>query len=250
MVDEASLERMIFYATLNKESVVLEVGAGLGFLTRHLSPLCKRIIAVEIDSRLVEILTHQLRNFRNVELIAGDALKVQIPHFDKLVSVPPYSISSPLMFWLLEKKFDCAVLVFQREFAERLIAPLGSKKYGRLTVIAQHLAYIELLDIVPRKMFYPIPAVDSIILRLKSKKAKAKAKEVDEEAIAEMEAKIARAKKLGLPTGDMEKLLRQAKEGKALEVEPVEVEPMKKKKGPGKRKGRSSGRTGTRGKRR
>ena len=90
-----------------------------------------------------------------------------------------------------------------------------------------------------------------LMIVFKSKKAKAEAKEVDDEAIAEMEAKIARAKKLGLPTGEMEKLLKQAKEGKPLEVEPVEVEPVKKKKGPGKGKGKgkAGGKPGARGKR-
>lgn len=169
LVDKALLKRMIFYASINKESVVLEIGAGLGFLTQALSKVCKRVIAVEVDSKLVKILRDQLRDLQNVKLIEGNVLSVSVPSFDKVVSFPPYNISSPLLFWLLEKEFDCAVLVFQKEFVERLIAPLGSKGYGRLTVITSYLTDVELLDFVPRNRFYPPPNVDSVIIRLKPK---------------------------------------------------------------------------------
>jgi len=71
------------------------------------------------------------------------------------------------LFWFLERKFDCAVLTFQKEFAERLAASVGSKEYGRLTVTTYYRAEVELLDYVPRNMFYPPPDVDSKVVRLK-----------------------------------------------------------------------------------
>ena len=125
---------MISYASVTEDDVVLEVGAGLGFLTQLLSHECKRVIAVEVDPKLITILREQLHGLQNVDLTEGDILKVSVPSFNKVVSTPPYSISSPLLFLLLERKFECAVLTFQKEFAERLAAYVGSKDYGRLTV--------------------------------------------------------------------------------------------------------------------
>ncbi len=158
---------MISHASVSREDTVLEVGAGLGFLTQLLSPTCKRVIAVEVDPKLTKILRNELRDVGNVDLIEGDVLNVSVPHFNKVVSTPPYSISSPLLFWLLERSFDCAVLTFQKEFAERLTAPVGSRNYGRLTVGTYYRAEAELLDHGPRSMFYPPPDVDSTVVRLK-----------------------------------------------------------------------------------
>ncbi|KPV61506.1 MAG: putative ribosomal RNA small subunit methyltransferase A [Candidatus Bathyarchaeota archaeon BA1] len=184
-VDSALLLRMIFYASVNKADVVLEVGAGLGFLTQLLSQWCKRVVAVEVDPKLIRVLREQLYDLRNVELIEGDVLKVSVPPFNKVVSTPPYSISSPLLFWLLERGFDCAVLTFQREFAERLAAPVGGKDYGRLTVTTSYRAEVELLDHVPRDTFYPPPDVDSMVVRLKPRKEPPFSVE-DEEAFFEL----------------------------------------------------------------
>jgi 16S rRNA (adenine1518-N6/adenine1519-N6)-dimethyltransferase len=161
------LQRMISYASITGDDVVLEIGAGLGFLTQILSRECKRVIAVEVDPKLIKILREQLYGLQNVDLIEGDILDLSVPPFNKVISTPPYSISSPLLFWLLERKFECAVLTFQKEFAERLAASVGSKEYGRLTVTAYYRAEVELLDYVPRNMFYPPPDVDSIVVRLR-----------------------------------------------------------------------------------
>ena len=166
-VNRALLQKMISYASISTEDIVLEVGAGLGFLTELLSPTCKRVIAVEVDPKLTKILRNELRNLRNVTLIEGDVLKVSVPQFNKMVSTPPYSISSTLLFWLLGRSFDCAVLTFQKEFAERMTASAGSRDYGRLTVSTYYRAEAELLDPVPRSMFYPPPDVDSTVVRLK-----------------------------------------------------------------------------------
>jgi len=184
MIDDSLLQIMITYSDVDKEDVVLEVGAGLGFLTRLLSSKCRRVIAVEVDSKLVSVLRKQLSNLQNVELIEGDVLTASIPPFDKVVSTPPYSISSHLLFWLLGKPFKVAVLAFQEEFARRLAAPIGSKDYSRLTVATYYCADAELLDHVPRSSFYPPPDVDSIIVRLKPKPAPFKVK--DEKAFFEL----------------------------------------------------------------
>ncbi len=166
-VDIDLLQRLVSWASITKDDIVLEVGAGLGFLTQFLSRECKKVIAVEVDTKFVKILKTQLHKLQNVDLIEGDILSVYLPTFTKVVSAPPYSISSPLLFRLLESKFDCAVLILQKEFAQRLAASVGTKDYGRLTVTIYYRADVELLEIVPRKMFYPRPNVDSMILRLK-----------------------------------------------------------------------------------
>ncbi|UCD26843.1 MAG: ribosomal RNA small subunit methyltransferase A [Candidatus Bathyarchaeota archaeon] len=167
VVDTDLLQRLIGYGALAQDDVVLEVGAGLGFLTRFISSGCKKVISVEVDRELMKLLGEQLHDLQNVDLIEGDILKVSIPQFNKVISTPPYSISSLLLFWLLELKFDCAVLTFQKEFAERLVASVGSRSYGRLTVTAYYRAEIELLEYVSREMFYPPPDVDSAIVRLR-----------------------------------------------------------------------------------
>ncbi|MFQ6064499.1 MAG: 16S rRNA (adenine(1518)-N(6)/adenine(1519)-N(6))-dimethyltransferase RsmA [Candidatus Bathyarchaeia archaeon] len=166
-IDSAFLQKMISYASLGKEDIVLEVGAGLGFLTKLLCRKCEKVLAIEVDAGLIKALREELKGFDNAVLIEGDILNVSVPSFNKVVSTPPYSISSPLLFWLLERDFECAVLTFQEELAERLVAQVGSKDYCRLTVNTYYRAEAELLDRVSKEMFYPQPEVDSRIVRLK-----------------------------------------------------------------------------------
>jgi 16S rRNA (adenine1518-N6/adenine1519-N6)-dimethyltransferase len=170
MIDEGYLQDIVSYGHLNRSDVVLDIGAGLGALTKILSSLCGKVIAVEIDHRLAEVLRIETRGSENVSLIEGDVLKTAIPTFNKVVSNPPFHISSPILFWLLEKKFDSAVMTFQKEFAERLVAFVGSKDYSRLTVETYYRAEAELMEIVPKDAFIPLPDVDACIVRLKPRK--------------------------------------------------------------------------------
>ncbi len=171
MVETSIIQSMVAYASLTQNDVVLDIGAGLGFLTRFLADRCKRVLAVESDARLVEALRAQLKDSSNVKIIKCDVLKASISRFNKVVSIPPYHISSPLLLWLFSKNFDCAVLIFQKEFANRLVASIGSENYGWLTVFTYYHVEVELLDDVPRWVFYPPPDVDSIIVRLKPRKS-------------------------------------------------------------------------------
>lgn len=158
---------MIHYALIKEEDIVLEIGAGLGFLTRFLAQKSMRVIAVEIEHSLIKILREMICDLSNVNLIEGDILDVLVPQFNKVVSTPPYYISSSLLLWLLNRKFDCAVLIFQKEFAEKLVASVGSQNYGRLAVLTHYLAKVDLLDNVSRNMFFPPTKVESIVVRLK-----------------------------------------------------------------------------------
>ncbi|MBX5320643.1 MAG: 16S rRNA (adenine(1518)-N(6)/adenine(1519)-N(6))-dimethyltransferase RsmA [Candidatus Bathyarchaeota archaeon] len=166
-VDSSIFQRMAECAALTRGDVVLDIGAGLGFLTRFLAERCEKVLAVEVDLRLVWVLRELLKDLPNVVVVEGDVFKVQFPPFNKVVSIPSYNISSALIQWLFGKDFDCAVLVFQKEFANRLLASVGSEDYGWLTVLAYHHFEVELFDEVPKWMFYPPPEVDSVIVRLK-----------------------------------------------------------------------------------
>ncbi len=161
---------MVNHAKLCDGDVVLDIGAGLGFLTRFLASKCKSVLAVEFDVRLAKVLREQLGGLANVQIMEGDILRVKIPEFNKVVSIPPYHISSRLLLWLFHKNFDYGVLVFQEEFADKLVASVGSDEYGWLAVFAYYYMDVELLDDVPKWMFYPQPAVNSVVVLLKPKK--------------------------------------------------------------------------------
>jgi len=166
MVDTSIFSKLSDYASLGKADVVLDAGAGFGFLTRFLSNKCKGVLAVEKDPHVAAVLREQLKGVANVTVIEGDVLKAAVPSFSKVVSIPPYQISSRLLLWLFDRSFDCTVLVLQKEFAGRLVAAVGSEDYGWLTVATCYSAEVQLLDAVPNFMFYPPPEVDSVIVRL------------------------------------------------------------------------------------
>jgi len=163
-------ERMINYGSLNSNDIVLDIGAGLGFLTRLMAKDCKTVIAVEAQAELIEALRTNLANVPNVNIICGNILRLNVPAFNKVVSIPPYGLSSKLLLWLLERDFDSAVLVLQKEFVDRLTAKVGSKDYGWLSVLTYYHAKIEPMDVVPSSSFYPKPKIDSNIIRLIPKK--------------------------------------------------------------------------------
>jgi 16S rRNA (adenine1518-N6/adenine1519-N6)-dimethyltransferase len=166
MIEPALYVRLVDYACLNREDVVLDAGAGFGFLTRYLAGRCKRVIAVERDPRVASVLRDQVKDCGNVQVVEGDVLKVKLPSFCKVVAIPPYSLSSKLVTWLIGREPRCVVLILQREFAEKLAARVGSDAYGWLTVLASYDVETALLDDVPRTLFYPVPEVDSVIVRM------------------------------------------------------------------------------------
>ena len=166
VVDGSVLQRLVDYASLTPNDVVLDVGAGFGFLTGLSAARCRIVFAIEKDNSVASVLEERLVGVANVTIIRGDALTIDVPPFDKLVSAPPYRISSALLTWLFDRQFVCAVLILQKEFAKRLAAKVGTQDYGWLTVYAHSRGVVELLDDVPRSMFHPEPEVDSMIVRL------------------------------------------------------------------------------------
>jgi 16S rRNA (adenine1518-N6/adenine1519-N6)-dimethyltransferase len=164
LVDRRVLARIGDYASLAEEDRVLEIGPGTGNLTEVLSARAGTVFAIEVDPALASSLEGR---FPNVVVIRGDALKVPPPDYNKIVSNLPYQISSKITFRLLERPFDLAVLMYQKEFAERMVASLGTKDYGRLTLNVSLRAEVEIVERVPRGAFRPMPQVESAIVRLR-----------------------------------------------------------------------------------
>jgi len=167
VIDPTVLEQMVDYAELSRDDLVLEIGAGIGNLTLLLAARAGGVIAVERARRLIKILGERLRGHSNVELLCGDALRIELPKFNKVVANLPYGISSDITFRFLAHDFELAVLMYQQEFAERLVARQGSDDYGRLTVNTYYHANVELLKEVPPEAFFPQPKVTSAIVRLR-----------------------------------------------------------------------------------
>jgi 16S rRNA (adenine1518-N6/adenine1519-N6)-dimethyltransferase len=167
LIDSSVAEREIQYAHLKKDDIVLEIGPGKGIITQLLAQAAKQVVAIEIDGRLVEQLQKTLPS--NVTLIHSDALEVDfqmLPQFTKIVSNLPFEISSPITFKFLESSFTKAILIYQKDFAARLVAQPGTKEYSRLTVGVYYKAFCRILEDIPPSSFSPPPEVNSCIVEL------------------------------------------------------------------------------------
>ncbi len=163
LVDARVAARQLNYADLHASDVVLEIGPGLGVLTRALVERADHVIAIESDRRFAAYLRKAVPG---AEIVHGDALAVDWPSFDVMVSNLPYQISSPLTFRLLDTPFDRAILMYQWEFARRMVAAPGTRDYSRLSVGVYVRAACRILERVPRNAFHPQPQVDSALVRL------------------------------------------------------------------------------------
>lgn len=168
LVSRKALELIVSSLELRPGELVYEVGAGLGTLTAEVAARGAYVLAVEVDAKLAEALRERFRANALVDVVHGDALRLPVPRVDKVVSNVPYSISSKLVLKLLrEQNYRVAVLTLQREFALRLVAKPGSNNYGRLSVVAQLYADMEIVGSVSKRAFYPQPEVDSLVVRLR-----------------------------------------------------------------------------------
>uniref|UniRef100_A0A6I8MZW8 rRNA adenine N(6)-methyltransferase n=1 Tax=Ornithorhynchus anatinus TaxID=9258 RepID=A0A6I8MZW8_ORNAN len=161
-------------AALRPTDVVLEVGPGTGNMTVKLLEKAKKVVACELDPRLVAELHKRVQGTPvagKLQVLVGDVLKTELPFFDACVANLPFQISSPFVFKLLLHRpfFRCAVLMFQREFALRLVAKPGEKLYCRLSVNTQLLARVDHLMKVGKNNFKPPPKVESSVVRIEPK---------------------------------------------------------------------------------
>lgn len=176
LVDENVLTKIVEAADLSPEDVVLEVGPGLGTLTRALAAHAGRVVAVELDRDLLRVLeTATVADLPNVRTVAGDILELPLEELlpadapaYKVVANLPYYITSPVILKFLTSRRPWARLVFmvQREVAERLNAGPGTKAYGSLTVTLHFFAEVTIAARVPRTAFFPPPEVDSAVVVL------------------------------------------------------------------------------------
>ncbi len=163
VVSRSLISRIVGYADLKPEDVVLEVGCGTGNLTKELLRRCK-VVGIEKDSKMVEKLHRRFKieiDSGRFTLMHGDALLVEFPPFTKFVSNIPYKISSPLTFKLFKHSYKLAVVMYQKEFAERLCG-----EDSRLGVIAKAYCTAEILEIVKPSAFRPRPKVYSAVVKI------------------------------------------------------------------------------------
>ena len=163
LIDSNISKRIVDSAEVREGEKVLEIGPGRGALTELLS-LKGNLIAIEKDKWLAVVLKQKFKE--NVEIIEGDILKWEVPPIDVIVANLPYSISSPILFRLFNYEWSRAVLMFQEEFANRLVAKPGSKIYGRLSVMANHFVSTKKLFKVSKTAFQPQPKIHSQVVKL------------------------------------------------------------------------------------
>lgn len=159
-------------ANLRPSDIVLEIGPGTGNLTMKLLAACKKVVAIEVDPRMAAALQKRVASTeyaRKLQVLVGDCLKVDFPYFDVCVANTPYQVSSPLVFKLLAHRptFREAVLMFQREFALRLVARPGDPLYCRLSANCQLLSTVTHIMKVGKNNFRPPPKVESSVVRIK-----------------------------------------------------------------------------------
>ena len=176
LTDKNLLSAIVRDAGVTENDDVLEIGAGEGALTLALSETAKKVVSYEIDTELKSFLDEKFKNKSNVNIIFSDALKTDINKIEhdfansyKLVANIPYYITTPLIFKFLEtaSKITSMTLMVQKEVAERICAKPDTEEYGALSAICQNFCDCKIMRIVNKKMFKPVPKVDSAIINLK-----------------------------------------------------------------------------------
>lgn len=191
---EDVLYEMVKAAGISKNDAVLEIGPGLGVLTTLLCKKAGEVVAVEKDSRFVPILEKVTRQFKNICIIKEDVLKLDIENLQnelsfkfKVVANLPYYITSPIIMKLLSNRhiISLAVIMVQKEVAERLISSPGTKDYGILTIAVGLHADVEMVCNVSKNAFIPPPKVDSAVVKIIPRKSP-RVKLCDEELFFEV----------------------------------------------------------------
>ncbi|WP_025730347.1 16S rRNA (adenine(1518)-N(6)/adenine(1519)-N(6))-dimethyltransferase RsmA [Heyndrickxia ginsengihumi] len=230
LIDPNILRNITEYANLTKESGVIEIGPGIGALTEHLARSSGKVVAFEIDQRLMPILKDTLSPYDNVKIVNEDILKADVKkiineefsHIDKLMVVAnlPYYVTTPIILKLITEALPIQgiVVMLQKEVAERISAKPGTKHYGSLSIAIQYYMTAEVVMIVPKTVFMPQPNVDSAVIIL-MKRPKPKVDVVDEKFFFEVtRASFAQRRKTLINN-----LTSQLLEGKAKKAEIIEV---------------------------
>ena len=178
LIDGNIVSNIVKNAGITKEDTVLEIGPGIGTMTQVLCEQAKNVIAVEIDKRLIDVLTFTLRDYDNVTVINSDILKCNIEELCKqyssngrlkVVANLPYYITTPIIMELLENNnsvIESITVMIQKEVAERLGAEPGNKDYGAITLSINYYSDANIVMTVPASCFMPRPNVDSAVIRM------------------------------------------------------------------------------------
>lgn len=182
LVDSEAINSIVASANLTKKDMVIEIGPGLGTLTSMLIEKAGKVIAIELDNRMIKILGDRFLLYDNFELINEDVLKVDLSslieknsEFEnvKVVANLPYYITTPIIMKLLENrlKIESITIMIQKEVAERIVATPGSKLSGAITYSVHYYAEPEKIALVPNTSFIPSPEVDSEVIKLNIRKS-------------------------------------------------------------------------------
>lgn len=177
LVDPQVLKRIINAGELSKDDLVIEIGSGLGVVTSELAKHVYHLIAVEIDKELLSISKEVLKPFDNISFVSKDILKADLQKLImgrryKIIGNLPYYITAPIVEKILtiEDRPELAVIMVQKEVAERMAASPGTKKYGSFSVFVQYHAEVSINSFVSKSSFYPWPEVGSALVVLKPHK--------------------------------------------------------------------------------
>ncbi len=179
--DKNLLSAIVKDANVTNNSQVLEIGAGAGTLTKTIAGNVKKVVSFEIDENLKSILGETLKDCNNVEVVFKDALKTNIEDIEKhftenysIIANLPYYITTPLIFKFLEEtnKVNSITIMVQKEVAERLVAKNNCKDYGIITILVDFYGTAKITRVVSRKMFTPVPNVDSAVVHIEIQKGK------------------------------------------------------------------------------
>lgn len=170
VIDPNTIRKVVDVAGVKAGDRVLEIGAGAGSLTLGLAAIADKVTAIEFDRRLLPVLDEMLAGLANVEVIAADVLEMDLSGVDAqiLVANLPYNIAVPVVMRVLEQapRIETLVVMTQREVGERLVAGPGSKTYGQVSVLVRYYATASLAAKISRRAFWPVPNVDSVLVRL------------------------------------------------------------------------------------
>lgn len=177
LINQEIVDQIIEKSQITKEDTVLEIGPGLGTLTKALAKAAKNVIAVELDENMVNILNGRPIG-ENIEIVHGDILNVNLreilKEYDsiKVVANLPYYITTPIIMKLLEERYDIKsiTIMVQKEVGKRLCAKPGSKDYGAITISVDYYSKADIVIDVPKDNFLPAPEVDSCVVKLDIRK--------------------------------------------------------------------------------